>query len=60
MEENLGELAKPPKPKYLVTSLDKTIKINVNTPTHTFNGLFSRTTWVSRHQKVKSFWILER
>jgi len=25
---------------------------------HTFNGLFSRTTWVSRHQKGKPFWIL--
>jgi len=25
---------------------------------HPFNGLFSRTTWVSRHQKVKPFWIL--
>jgi len=25
---------------------------------HPFNGLFSRTTWVSRHQKGKSFWIL--
>jgi len=26
--------------------------------THTFNGLFSRTIWVSRHQKGKPFWIL--
>jgi len=25
---------------------------------HPFNGLFSRTTCVSRHQKGKSFWIL--
>jgi len=25
---------------------------------HPFNGLFSRTTWVSRHQKSKPFWIL--
>jgi len=25
---------------------------------HPFNGLFSRTTWVSRHQKDKFFWIL--
>jgi len=24
---------------------------------HLFNGLFSRTTWVSRHQKRKLFWI---
>jgi len=23
-----------------------------------FNGLFSRMTWVSRHQKGKPFWIL--
>jgi len=25
---------------------------------HTFNGLFSRTTWASWHQKGKPFWIL--
>ena len=25
---------------------------------HSFNSLFSRTTWVSRHQKGKPFWIL--
>ena len=25
---------------------------------HPFNGLFSRTTWVIRHQKGKPFWIL--
>jgi len=25
---------------------------------HPFNGLFPRTTWVSRHQKGKLFWIL--
>jgi len=25
---------------------------------HLFNSLFSRTTWVSRHQKGKLFWIL--
>jgi len=25
---------------------------------HLFNGLFSRTTWVSRHQKGKPIWIL--
>jgi len=24
---------------------------------HPFNGLFSRTTWVSQHQKGKRFWI---
>jgi len=28
------------------------------TTLHLFNGLFSRTTWVSRHQKGKPFWIL--
>jgi len=26
--------------------------------THTFNGLFSRTTWIRWHQKDKPFWIL--
>jgi len=26
--------------------------------THTFNGLFSRTIWVSQHQKGKPVWIL--
>jgi len=25
---------------------------------HLFNGFFSRTTWVSLHQKGKPFWIL--
>jgi len=25
---------------------------------HPFNGLFSKTTWVSQHQKGKPFWIL--
>ena len=29
-----------------------------NTHTHTFNGLFSRTAWLSWHQKGKPFWIL--
>ena len=28
------------------------------TTTSLSNGLFSRTTWVSRHQKGKAFWIL--
>jgi len=35
--------------------------LNGNTTTttlHPFNGLFSTTTWVSRHQKGKPFWIL--
>ena len=27
---------------------------------HRFNGLFSRTPWVSRHQKAKPFWILPK
>ena len=26
---------------------------------HPFNSLFSRTTWLSRHQKGKPFWILQ-
>ena len=29
-----------------------------DTHTRQFNGLFSRTAWVSRHQKGKPFWIL--
>jgi len=45
---------------------DVTAFCNASTPlnlqqlnnTHTFNGLFSRTTWVSQHQKGKPFWIL--
>jgi len=28
------------------------------TTLHPFNGLFSRTTWISRHQRSKPFWIL--
>ena len=36
---------------YLLTS-------TTTTTLHPFNGLFSRTTWVSRHQKGKPFWIL--
>jgi len=28
------------------------------TALHPFNGLFSTTTWVSRYQKGKPFWIL--
>jgi len=31
---------------------------DIKTTLHPFNGLFSRTTWVSRHQKGKPFWIL--
>ena len=30
------------------------------TDSYPFNGLFSRTTWVSRHRKVKLFWILTK
>jgi len=43
-------------------------RANINVPSltshllllllHPFNGLFSRTTWVSRHQKGKQLWIL--
>jgi len=32
--------------------------MQAHTHTHTFNGLFFRTTRVSRHQKDKPFWIL--
>jgi len=34
------------------------VPFQLHTHTNTFNGLFSRTTWVSRHQKGKPFWIL--
>jgi len=27
------------------------------TALHPFNGLFARTTWVSRQQKGKPFWV---
>jgi len=30
--------------------------ISHHTHTHMFNGLFSRTVWVSRHQKGRPFW----
>jgi len=29
-------------------------------PLYPFNGLFSRTTWISRYQKVKPVWIKMR
>jgi len=35
-----------------------TKKQEIQTTLHPFNGLFSRTTWVSRHPKGKPFWIL--
>jgi len=39
--------------------LSKGIKhTHTHTHTHTLNSLFSRTTWVSWHQKGKPFWIL--
>ena len=37
---------------YSLTTLGKTTKLH--THTHTFNGPFSRTTWVSRNQKSKT------
>ena len=36
----------------------KTTNILCATPTHPFNGSFSRTTWVSQYQKGKPIWIL--
>ena len=30
----------------------------LSSATTTFSGLFSWTTWISRHQKGKPFWIL--
>jgi len=35
-----------------------TIKHCITTTLNPFNGLFSRTTWVSQRQKGKPFWIL--
>jgi len=34
------------------------IIFTTTTTTTSFNSLFSRTTWVSQHQKGKPFWIL--
>jgi len=34
------------------------ISYNYYSTLHPFNGLFSRTNWVSRHQKGKPLWIL--
>ena len=40
-------------------SIDRVLSgVDPYTLLHPFNGLFSRTTWVSRHQKGKPFWIL--
>jgi len=37
----------------------RTTKVVSQTDQHPFNGLFSRTTWVSQHQKGKKpLWIL--
>jgi len=40
------------------TNFEYHIHTYTHTHIHTFNGVFSRTTWVSRHQKGKQFWIL--
>ena len=49
-----------------ISSIDKVILILPNyansnkrllTTLHLFNGLFSRTTWVTHHQKGKPFWV---
>jgi len=34
------------------------LRVLTTTLLHLFNGLFSRTTWVSQHQKGKPCWIL--
>jgi len=39
---------------------DKITHTHTHTHTHTFNGPFSRTTRVSRYQKVKPIWILQK
>jgi len=44
-------------PNFL-TSCHYCIIISPTTPLHPFNGLFFRTTCVSKHQKGKPFWIL--
>ena len=41
--------------RYMVA--DKFVEVSTIT-LRPFNGLFSRTTWISRHQKRKPFWIL--
>jgi len=51
----LFSLFAPPLSRSSVVYLTHT---HTHTHTHTFNSLFSRTTWVSRHQKGKPFWIL--
>jgi len=42
--------------KFIVTTTTTTT--TTTTILHTFNGFFSRTIWVSRHQKGNPFWIL--
>jgi len=37
---------------------NENVKHNILLLLHPFNGLFSRITWVSWHQKGKPFWIL--
>jgi len=32
--------------------------LTTTTTLHAFNGFFSRTTWLSRHQTGKPFWVL--
>jgi len=43
------------KPGY---SFHCSVHVHYYTTLHPFNGLFSRTAWVIRHQKSKPFWIL--
>ena len=42
----------------LVKTESSSSTIRTTTLLHPFSGLFSRTTWVSWHQKGKPFWIL--
>jgi len=42
----------------LYTSRNRNELLSSATTLHPFNGLFPRTTWISQHQKGKSFWIL--
>ena len=41
----------------ILEALRQVCLLILHTHTQSFNGLFSRTTWVGRYQKDKPFWI---
>ena len=43
---------------FTTTTSTTTTTTTTTTTLHPFHGLFSRTAWVSQHQKGKPFWIL--